>query len=254
MTEIDNNRSSFAGSLLASFQFLSIFPPIVKRPFTYAEMGASVAFYPVVGLVFGGILWGAYALLQSLFLHEMAVALAIVIWSLLSGGLHLDGLMDSADGLFGSQKPEMRLEIMKDERVGAFGVIAAVLLILTKFVALNVLEDLGPALLFVPTLGRWSLSFLILLFPYGREQGLGRVMKDYSRPIHLVTATLITLLLAAYLGIHVVGIMLASVLFAFFLAKFTLKRIPGLTGDSYGSICVLVELFALILFGLSVFQ
>jgi adenosylcobinamide-GDP ribazoletransferase len=178
----------------------------------------------------------------------VATVFVLAVWLLLTRALHFDGFLDTCDGLFGGFTPERRLEIMRDSRVGAFGVAAGGLLLLAKYAALVSLPHLS-GLLLAPVLGRWVLSIAIFAYPYAREKGLGRDMKDNIRWSQVTLATLVSLLVAwifggwtGLLAFAIAGIVL------WLGAGFILRRIPGLTGDSYGALCELVELAVLLLF------
>ena len=106
-------------AFLAALQFLLITPAFIRRPFTPSEMGRSVGFYPLVGLLLGGILAAADALLGLQWPIPIRCTLVLGLWIILTGALHLDGFLDSCDGLLGGETPERRMEIMRDERVGA---------------------------------------------------------------------------------------------------------------------------------------
>ncbi|MCX6079767.1 MAG: adenosylcobinamide-GDP ribazoletransferase [Chloroflexi bacterium] len=109
-------------SLLAAFQFLTIFPNITRlnRIFTPDEMGRAAGFFPLVGLVLGGILLGLDSALRLFIQPQLAAVLVVAAWLMLTRALHFDGFLDIFDGLFGGFTPERRLEIMKDSRVGIF--------------------------------------------------------------------------------------------------------------------------------------
>jgi adenosylcobinamide-GDP ribazoletransferase len=235
-------------SLFTAFQFLTTFPAIIRRSFTAGEMGRSVGFFPLVGLALGGIFYGLASGLQVVFPSPVVAVFLLTAWLLLTRALHFDGFLDSCDGLFGGFTPERRMEIMRDSRVGAFGVAGGGLLLLAKYTAIVSLPQLS-GLVLAPVFGRWVLSMAIFAFPYAREKGLGRDMKDNVRWPQVTLASMITLLagwlLAGWLGL------LAFVLAGIVLwlgAAFILRRIPGLTGDSYGALCELTELAVLLLF------
>lgn len=245
---------SSKGNLLIGFlvavQFLSIFPPVIKRPFRPTEVGHSTGFYPIVGFIFGAILVGTNYLLSMIFPVAVTAALTLAAWIILSGALHLDGFLDSCDGLFGGSTSEKRLEIMKDERVGAFALAGGLLLVLMKFTALNTLTNPASALLLAPTLSRWSMVATIFAFPYARERGLGRDIKDHTGPRQLLLASAIALVVAWLAG-REFGLLaaLAALLVVWIAGRFTLGRIPaGMTGDTYGAINEVVELLVLLLF------
>ena len=235
-------------SFLAAFQFLTIAPPLIRRPFTPKEMGRSVGFYPLVGLLIGAFLLGMNYLLGLVFPSLVRTALVLVIWVLLSGALHLDGFLDACDGLFGGFTPESRLEIMRDERVGAFALAGGVLLLILKFSALAALAGhTWNALLLAPVLGRWTMACAVVAFPYARSQGLGRDMKDQATIWDLIQATAVAFIAAWFIS-GITGLAAATVagISVWGVAAFTLKRIPGLTGDIYGAVNEIVEITCLL--------
>jgi adenosylcobinamide-GDP ribazoletransferase len=233
---------------LAALQFLTLVPPLVQRPFTAGELGRAVGYYPLVGLLIGVILAAAnYAL--GLFLpSQVRAALVLTLWVLLSGALHLDGLLDACDGILGGFTPDKRLEIMRDERVGAFGLAGGFLLLLLKFTTLGVLSNSAAALLLIPTLSRWGMSLALFCFPYAREKGLGRDIKDHTTWRQVLLASLITIAMA-WFSTQWLGLLalLVAGLTTWAVAAFVLRRIPGLTGDIYGAINELIEVVLLVM-------
>lgn len=250
---LDPSRKSAPGNPLLGFmvalQFLTIFPAFIKRAFSSRELGQATGYFPLVGALMGAVLLGTSLLLGQIFPATLRAALILAIWVVLSGVLHLDGFLDSCDGLFGGRTPETRLEIMKDERVGAFGLAGGVLLLLLKFAALSALAERSPALLIAPMLGRWGMTLSIFAFPYGRSEGLGKAIKEFTGAWQVGLATLLALgiswLLAAQTGLLVC---LVAALITWLVAAFSLRRIPGLTGDIYGAINEVVELAILLAF------
>jgi len=235
-------------SLLTAFQFLTTFPAVIRRTFTAGELGRAVGFFPVVGLALGGVFYGLVSGLRLIFPSQVVAVFVLAAWLLLTRALHFDGFLDTCDGLFGGFTPERRLEIMRDSRVGAFGVAGGGLLLLAKYAAIVSLPHLS-GLVLAPVLGRWVLSIAIFAYPYAREKGLGRDMKDNVRWPQVLLATLISLL-AAWLFAGWTGLLafaLAGTV-VWLGAGFILRRIPGLTGDSYGALCELAELAVLLLF------
>ena len=235
-------------SLLTAFQFLTTFPAVIRRAFTAQELGRAVGFFPIVGLALGGVLYGLEVGLGLIFPAQVVAVFVLAAWLLLTRALHFDGFLDSCDGLFGGFTPERRLEIMRDSRVGAFGVAGGGLLLLTKYAAIFSLPDLS-GLLLAPVLGRWTLSMAIFAFPYAREKGLGRDMKDIVGWSQVALSTVVAVLavwfFAGWTG--VLAFALAGIVL-WLGATFILRRIPGLTGDSYGALCELTELATLLLF------
>ena len=235
-------------SLLTAFQFLTTFPAVIRRAFTVQELGRAVGYFPVVGLALGGVLYGLEIGFGLIFPAQVVSVLILAIWLLLTRALHFDGFLDACDGLFGGITPERRLEIMRDSRVGAFGVAGGGLLLLAKYAALVSLPHLS-GLLLAPVMGRWALSIAIFAYPYAREKGLGRDMKDNVGWLQVILATVVAflaaLLFAGWMGLIAIAI---SGIILWLGASFILRRIPGLTGDSYGALCELTELAVLLLF------
>lgn len=235
-------------SIFAAFQFLTIFPAVIRRPFSSKEMGHAVGWFPLVGLAVGGFLYAFDTAILQLFPIPVVAVLLIAASLLLTRALHFDGFLDICDGLFGGFTPERRLEIMRDSLVGAFGVAGGGLLLLTKYAALISLSDRAGIWL-APLMGRWVLTMSIYLFPYARQKGLGREMKDNVRWIQILLATTITVLFAWFIAKWAGLLTLALATIILWIgATFILRRIPGLTGDAYGALSEMVELVVLLLF------
>jgi adenosylcobinamide-GDP ribazoletransferase len=201
-------------------------------------------FYPLVGLLFGAILWALNWLLlgHAALLHA---ALLLSVWVLLSGALHLDGLADSADawlGGFGDR--ERTLTIMKDPRSGPIAVVTLVLVLLLKFTALLALigQAHSLALIIVPLIGRSALLGLFLTTPYVRAGGLGQALADHlprsAGKQVLAVSALVCVLIAGLGGV-------VAVLLAFWdvvwLRQVMLRRLGGTTGDTAGALLELLE-------------
>ena len=237
-----------------ALQFLSSLPvrlPGMPQP---REMGRSLLFYPTVGLLFGAVLWALNGLLDGtpLLLHA---ALLLGAWVLLSGGLHLDGLADSADawlGGFGDR--ERTLSIMKDPRSGPIAVVTLVLVLLLKFAALVALieQQQSAALWLAPLIGRAAMLGLFLCTPYVRRGGLGQALADHLPRVAgrwvLAVVALLCVLIAGYAGLW--ALVLALLLFTW-LRHLMLRRLGGTTGDTAGALLELLEVAVLV--GLALF-
>jgi len=232
--------------LWIALQFLSSLPirlPGMPEP---QQLGRSLLFYPLVGLLFGLILYALNLLLAGapLLLHA---ALLLTVWVLLSGALHLDGLADSADawlGGFGDR--ERTLTIMKDPRSGPIAVVTLVLVLLLKFAALLALIEQGHtlALIIVPVLGRAALLGLFLTTPYVRAGGLGQALAD-----HLPRRAGWWVLGLSVLGCVVVagfGTALISLVGFVWLRRLMMQRLGGTTGDTAGALLELLEMAVLV--------
>ena len=229
-----------------ALQFLSSLPVTLPGMPTPQENGRSLLFYPVVGLLFGVLLWGVSGLLSDTpsYLHA---AMLLTLWVGLSGGLHLDGLADSADawlGGFGDR--ERTLTIMKDPRSGPIAVVTLVLVLLLKFCALLALVEAGQGALLIlaPVAGRGAMLALFLNTPYVRPGGLGQALKDHlprqaARSVLGVSA-IGCLLLGGWLALGV------AVLVFFALRRSMMRRLGGTTGDTAGALLELLELAVLL--------
>jgi adenosylcobinamide-GDP ribazoletransferase len=247
-------RGSWFTALPTAVQFLTVMPPVIRRPFTARELGAAVGWFPAVGALLGGLLVLVNWLLAMAFPTTVTTALVLVVWVLATGALHLDGFLDSCDGMLGGRTPEARLRIMRDERVGAFAVVGGILLLLVKFTALASLTDRFAALLAAPVIGRYGVCLAVVGFPYGRPEGLGRTMKDHAGWPQVVLATVIAVgavgILTAFLasGWRAAVALALSLPLTWAVGRVVLRRLPGLTGDIYGSLSELLEVVVLLVF------
>ena len=239
-------------SIVAAFQFLTISPTLIKRMFTSQEMGRAVGWFPLVGIVLGLLLYGINNAAQLIFPVSVSAALTLFAWVMFTRAFHLDGFMDTCDGLFGGFTAERRLEIMKDSRMGAFGIAGGVLILIAEYSALSASTNLFVALILATTLGRWSLPLVIYWFPYAREDGLGIEMKRNVSLREVLLATSITgttaWLVYGWLGFL---FMVASAAIGFLIAAYAMRLLPGLTGDIYGTVTTLVEMLTLVFFTIS---
>ncbi len=236
-------------SIIAAFQFLTIFPALIKRMFTPQEMGRAVGWFPLVGVALGFSLFGVNYAARLVFPPTVAAALTLSAWVIFTRAFHLDGFMDTCDGLFGGWTPERRLEIMKDSRVGAFGVAGGVLVLLIEYSALSSTTNLFPSILLAATLGRWASPLVIYSFPYAREDGLGNEMKRNVRWQEVVVSTLIAGITAwVMLGWLGFVFMLGAAAVGFLTSLYAMRLLPGLTGDIYGTVTTLVEMLILAAF------
>jgi adenosylcobinamide-GDP ribazoletransferase len=188
-------------------------------------------------------------LLRLYLAAPVTAALLLGLSVYLTGGLHLDGLMDTFDGVYGGRSREERLAFMKDSYVGAFGVIAAVLSLILKYSLFTQLDSrLLPYLIAAPILGRQVQVWAQALFPYARKQGIGTLFSIYGDYGMLMFTTGISLfLLVALLGMTGVGVFIAAAAFFYITAGRLSGLLGGLTGDTYGALCELMEIFVLLI-------
>lgn len=204
--------------------------------------------WPLVGLVLGliAVLTGAIAVELGLAPWSAAVVV-LLVQVMCTGGLHEDGLADTADGLWGGWTRERRLEIMRDSRIGSYGVIALVLALLARWSLLAAVLASGSwgAVLAAAVLSRGVLPGVMGLVPNARDDGLSR---GVGRPAHATAlqAAALALLLAVFcIGWGVIAAAIVVLLVALVLAHLAQRRIGGQTGDILGAIQVLSEIAVL---------
>jgi adenosylcobinamide-GDP ribazoletransferase len=223
-------------------QFLTIVPVPGGEAPTPAQFGRAVAFFPVVGLLLGLFALLVDSLASLVWPSGVSTALTMAGLVVITGALHLDGLLDTCDGLF-LWKPERRLEVMRDSRVGGFAVAGGLTLYLVKFAALA--SAVGPAraaaLTLAPTLGRLGIVLALVSFPYVRTTGLGNSFKDNAQRWSLLVGAGVGLAAAAWFGPAGLGALVAAFIAAYALGALVTRRLGGLTGDTYGFICEGVE-------------
>jgi adenosylcobinamide-GDP ribazoletransferase len=234
-------------SFLEAVRFLT-FIPLPARDASWEEVGRGTAYFPLVGMLLGAILILADTLLGKIWSRLLVSAVLVVLWVILTGGLHLDGLADTVDGLRGGRGREQRLAIMRDSRLGAFGGVAIFCLLALKLAFVNELSLAwcGRGLLLAPTLGRWAMVYSIWAFPSARPGGTGSIFKEHSGLRELVLATMLALVVALSL-FHLWGlVILGGLWLAAALLGWTLTRtLGGLTGDTYGALCEVSEVLVL---------
>ncbi|MBN1995716.1 MAG: adenosylcobinamide-GDP ribazoletransferase [Anaerolineae bacterium] len=248
-----HRRPQFITDFALAWRLLTVIPLPLAPDEAADSPGRAAGYFPLVGLILGLALAGISHFLYAHLPGGLAAGLLIAVWAGLTGLLHLDGFMDCCDGLLPPRDPAHRLEIMKDSRVGAFGVVGAILLLLLKFNALAVLPAAGrlPILVLVPVLGRWAMTWAMARYPPARQEGLGVLFKAglgwAQVSLASAVAVAIPLVLLGWGGILLLGV---AWLITTLVARLALARISGLTGDVYGAICEITETTLLIIFAI----
>lgn len=216
-----------------------------------ADLGRSIVWFPAVGAALGAAIAVLDALATPVF--SPSVASALVVFALVSatGAFHLDGLIDTVDGLVAGPTPAERLAAMRRSVAGVPGALAGCGMLLATFVVILNLPDplRARALFLAPLCGRTTILTGYWLFPYGRpEAGVSRALKEGASTPRVVTGGGAALALAVAVG-HGGGAMLlvGSVLAGAAIGLLVLRRLPGLTGDVHGAICELTQFGALLL-------
>ena len=221
-------------------QFLTQIPIRLKRYPDLRTQGLSLLYYPLVGAFIGLALMGFAWILneQSNFVQA---ALVLILWVLLTGGLHLDGLADSADGWMGGLGDQQRtLVIMKDPCIGAIGTLALVLLLLLKWSTLITLLTANQFLpvIVAPFIARLAAILLLAITPYVRAQGIASQMVENmpKRGIYLLVVAAAVVLA----GLNILWLVVVAALFVL-VRRAMLQRIKGVTGDTAGALIELLE-------------
>ena len=231
-----------------ALQFLTRLPAPMLKEYTPKDRGRSVLYYPLIGLIIGALLVLMHTLLTA---SDAGVrsALLLTSWVLVTGGLHLDGLADSADAWLGGHGDRTRtLEILHDPRSGPAAIMLVVLVLIVKFAALQALPPKAwPVLLIAPVLGRAAMVGLFLTTAYVRAHGLGSAQAQY-----LPRRTAAWILLACAVGILALApgagwlLLGVTLIVVYLLRRLMIKRLGGTTGDTLGATCEIIEALILV--------
>lgn len=241
-------------SFLVGLQFLTRIRIVRQTVWTAEDFGRSTRFFPLVGLVLGiCYALAAWILVSVLGMRVLTAALLLILPLLLTGGLHADGFMDTADGVFSGRERERKLEIMKDSRVGSFGVVAFVLLMFLQFA---LLLDMSPPLLVpvffvMPIIGRMAMVLAVSCFPYARADGMGKTFADMADRGTVAIAAVTTSVLVIPIGLLATLALVLGIVFALLFCRWMTAILGGVTGDVYGAATVLTETIVLAVFSLA---
>jgi adenosylcobinamide-GDP ribazoletransferase len=235
---------------LYALQFLTIISIPWRREVSPEELGRSAGYFPVVGLIIGLVLVGLDWLFGLILPSAVANALLIVSLVVITGVLHLDGFVDTCDGIAGHKTAEDRWRVMHDSRVGGFGIVGIVLLLLVKYVSLNSipLPLMMTTLVLMPVISRWATVYAIFAYPYAKPSGLGKAFKQGTNWLRFTMATLIALVVVVGLA-QLVGLAIMFLIWVMTvaMAAYLKSKFSGLTGDTYGAINEVAEVGVLIL-------
>ncbi len=235
---------------LAALSFLTVIPLPRRREVSPEQVGRSTGYFPVVGIIIGLILAGLYWLLRLVLPSAVVSGLLLVCLVVLTGGLHLDGFVDTCDGIAGHKTPEARWQVMHDSRAGAFGIVGVCCLLIVKYVSLNSVPDslMMMTLVLMPVVSRWAMVYAVFAYPYARPSGLGKVFKQAASQRRLAIATLVALAVAIpWFRLAGLVIMLGVWVIVVAMAAYLKRKFSGLTGDTYGAINEVAEVGVLIL-------
>lgn len=233
-------------SFLAALRFLTMVPFPWGGAHDDRFFKGSLLYFPVIGFLIGGMVLLVVSLVLDFLPSSLSALLGMALLAGFSGGLHLDGLADSCDGLLSYRPRERALEIMRDSHIGAMGVLALVFVLLGKYAALATLsrESLLQALVFMPLAGRTAIVLSMAILPYARPGvGLGRLF--YSKESRLIAGLgVLSCLALALLGPFASPWIIAAALGATVLpfSLWCYLKLGGATGDTLGAVSELTEL------------
>lgn len=231
--------------------FLTIIPAPGNRKDEPPDFVNAVKFFPVIGLVIGSILLAAEMLTRLLLPQPVSWVFLVLLFSLISGFLHLDGLADTADGIMSSRPRKVILEIMKDSRIGVMGAGCVVFVLLFKVAAISAIsaDNLTLALLFAPYYGRVAIVAMMGCLTYARagQDGLAGVfVTTGALRLALGQMILFAMLWIVTTGLHGVLCLLVSATIVGAFLVLCYRKIGGYTGDTLGASCELGETVFLI--------
>jgi adenosylcobinamide-GDP ribazoletransferase len=231
---------------LTAIQFLTVIPFPKSFVVGEKELERCVPFFPVVGLLIGIIVAAVDYLIGIILPPFSASVITVIAMTGISGGLHMDGLADTADGFFSSRPREKVLEIMRDSRTGVMGVIAVVFVIVMKvslLISLSLPYRFGIIML-MPLAGRCSLVMMMTAFSYVRSDGGLATAFVRGKSWLSVLWSSVFLVVAGWIAAQWIGISvcLSSILIAALFSVYCFRKIGGYTGDTLGAICEITEI------------
>lgn len=229
---------------LVAIQFLTRLPVPRALNSSETDIGKAAAFFPLVGVIVGGGAALVFVVLQRILPLPASVFCAIVFAVFITNGFHEDGLADSVDGFGGGWTKDRVLEIMRDSRIGTYGTLALIFVILGKFTFLSSLPagQIWRWLIVAHTASRWTILPLCGWLPYARAEGQGKLVAKQVGALEVVTATA-TLLIALVLipWRAALAALLVTSLVTFFSGLYFRARLQGITGDCLGAANQLTE-------------
>ncbi len=236
--------------LIAALQFITILPSGKPSPFEPDKM---VPFFPVVGLLLGGLVAVFDFVAMQVWIHPVVAVLDVVLLIVMTGAFHLDGLGDAADGLLGQRSREKALAIMKDSRIGTMGLVAIVSALGIKWGGIAGLDSQRSLLLIlVPAYARGGMIFGIRFLEYGRPDG-GTGLDFFKEKLGNTAfwGMILPVMLSVLLGWNAVWLNAGFAFLIVSLLYYYRKRIGCITGDMLGAIAEITEagLFLLVSIG-----
>lgn len=234
-------------NISAAFKFMTILPIPIQTE--YSHLTKSLPWFPITGTVIGLIISLGYRYTGMILPLSISSVIAILIYILLTRGLHLDGLADTIDGFFSRKDRDTILKIMKEPTIGTFAALGLVSWFLLFYTCLPLLTATDLILTF--SFARLSILWLPLFFSYPRESGTGKFFVENVNIITVLAATFITIGIMIFIlflqfpldikQIHSIspfilypGLLVISIFFALLVGMWSKQKIGGITGDTMG--------------------
>ena len=237
-------------SIVVAFHFLTRLYLPINVEWDTANLRRSLMWFGLVGAFIGVILAGAMTLFNRFdLIPAVAAIIILLIWIFITGGMHIDGISDMADGFFSMRDKEKTLEIMKDSHVGAFGVITIVFLLLIKFEMLKefiIIEKNVWLLILPPTIARIAAGLVLSFYETTKKSGLGYTFHSSDPRIFWAIGFVVTLIISSILNIKSLIFIGIAILASNLMALWAKKKIGGLNGDIYGAIVETVEVIGMV--------
>ena len=232
--------------LIILIQFMTRIPVFVNVEYDEEKLGKSIKYFPLVGAIIGIFLYGINILAGKITVNRQIAAIIIIIAEIfITGLIHIDGLADTADGLFSYAEKEKILEIMKDPRVGTNGAVALILYFMTKVILLS--EIRPEYIILYPVISRLSTSINAGLGEYARKNGMSNGIIGKNGKKEAGISIIITMILS-FIILKVKGliILIFAILFILLLMKGVKRKIGGITGDTMGASLELTSILVLL--------
>jgi len=232
--------------LIILIQFMTRIPVFVNVEYDEEKLGKSIKYFPLVGAIIGIFLYGINILAGKITVNRQIAAIIIIIAEIfITGLIHIDGLADTADGLFSYAEKEKILEIMKDSRVGTNGAVALILYFMTKVILLS--EIRPEYIILYPVISRLSTSINAGLGEYARKNGMSNEIIAKNGKKEAGISIIITMILS-FIILKVKGliILIFAILFILLLMKGVKRKIGGITGDTMGASLELTSILVLL--------
>lgn len=232
--------------LIILIKFMTRIPVFVNVEYDEEKLGKSIKYFPLVGAIIGIFLYGINILVGKITVNRQIAAIIIIIAEIfITGLIHIDGLADTADGLFSYAEKEKILEIMKDSRVGTNGAVALILYFMTKVILLS--EIRPEYIILYPVISRLSTSINAGLGEYARKNGMSNGIIGKNGKKEAVISIIITMILS-FIILKAKGliILIFAILFILLLMKGVKRKIGGITGDTMGASLELTSILVLL--------